>query len=120
MKLKQAREITGLSEKTLKIYLRQGKLQGNLVGSGQHRHWEIDPESLSRIEPKPPKEQSDDSSQESSLQVLVTAQQRQLEEVYKELESRRREIQELHVLLQQAQAALPAPKDRPWWRIWGK
>jgi excisionase family DNA binding protein len=37
-----------------------------------------------------------------------------------EVESRRREVQELHVLLQQAQAALPAPRDnRPWWqRLW--
>ena len=36
-----------------------------------------------------------------------------------ELEARRREVQELHVLLQHAQAALPAPKEnRPWWRFW--
>jgi excisionase family DNA binding protein len=33
-----------------------------------------------------------------------------------ELEARRREVQELHVLLQTAQA-LPAPREsRPWWR----
>jgi len=35
-----------------------------------------------------------------------------------EIEARRREVQELHVLLQTAQAALTAPKDRPWWRWW--
>jgi hypothetical protein len=37
-----------------------------------------------------------------------------------QLEVREREVQELHVLLQQAQAALPAPRDhRPWWqRLW--
>jgi excisionase family DNA binding protein len=35
-----------------------------------------------------------------------------------ELDARRREVQELHVLLQQAQAALPPGKDAslPWWR----
>jgi len=35
-----------------------------------------------------------------------------------ELESRRREVQELHVLLQQAQAALPPGKSAnvPWWK----
>lgn len=36
-----------------------------------------------------------------------------------ELEARRREVQELHVLLQQAQAALPPGRktaDAPWWR----
>jgi hypothetical protein len=47
------------------------------------------------------------------LQERVNAQQ-------EELEARRREVQELHVLLQQAQAALPTPRDhRPWWqRLW--
>jgi len=35
-----------------------------------------------------------------------------------ELEARRREVQELHVLLQTAQTALMAPKARPWWRWW--
>jgi hypothetical protein len=37
-----------------------------------------------------------------------------------ELEARRREVQELHVLLQQAQAALSAPvgTQRSWWRFW--
>jgi hypothetical protein len=39
-----------------------------------------------------------------------------------ELEARRREVQELHVLLQQAQAALSAPvrTQRSWWRFWQK
>ena len=37
-----------------------------------------------------------------------------------ELEARRREVQELHVLLQQAQAALTAPIEnhRSWWQFW--
>jgi hypothetical protein len=37
-----------------------------------------------------------------------------------ELEARRREVQELHVLLQQAQAVLPSPRvnHRPWWWFW--
>jgi hypothetical protein len=46
------------------------------------------------------------------LQDRVNAQQ-------EELEARRREVQELHVLLQQSQAALPAPRSgRSWWRFW--
>jgi uncharacterized protein YaaN involved in tellurite resistance len=49
----------------------------------------------------------------ATLKAQVQAQQ-------EELESRRREVQELHVLLQQAQAALPAPRgSRSWWqRLW--
>lgn len=37
-----------------------------------------------------------------------------------QLETKDRQIGELHVLVQQAQAALPAPKEnhRPWWRFW--
>jgi septal ring factor EnvC (AmiA/AmiB activator) len=38
-----------------------------------------------------------------------------------ELEAKNQQISELHVLLQQAQAALPAPRDgRPWWRWWAR
>ena len=30
-----------------------------------------------------------------------------------------RQIEQLHVLLQQVQAALPPPRPiRPWWRVW--
>jgi hypothetical protein len=45
----------------------------------------------------------------------------QLEAKDKQLEARAREVQELHVLLQRAQAALPAPKEdrQSWWRrVW--
>jgi hypothetical protein len=36
-----------------------------------------------------------------------------------QLDSKDRQIEQLHVLLQQAQAALPAPRSgRPWWRVW--
>jgi hypothetical protein len=36
-----------------------------------------------------------------------------------QLGTKDRQIGELHVLLQQAQAALPAPREnRSWWRFW--
>lgn len=56
------------------------------------------------------------------LETMVVALQDRISAQQDELEARRREVQELHVLLQQAQAALPAPKEnRPWWgRLWGK
>jgi hypothetical protein len=49
----------------------------------------------------------------STLKVQVTSQG-------EELEAKNRQIGELHVLLQQAQAALPAPREeqRTWWRFW--
>jgi len=44
-----------------------------------------------------------------------------IEVLTEELEARRREVQELHVLLQTAQAALVAPKEgikTAWWKFW--
>jgi hypothetical protein len=146
MNLKEAQAHTGLSERTLREYIKQGRLEATLVGSGQNRHWEIRPESLSEIARKSSVKTSGESSAETSgksrattddyggpdgdhtdLRVLVAAlqsqvepQKRQLEGYERELEARRREVQELHVLLQQAQAALPAPREnqQSWWRFW--
>jgi hypothetical protein len=42
-----------------------------------------------------------------------------MELLKEELASKNKQIEQLHVLLQQAQAALPAPRDsRSWWRFW--
>jgi hypothetical protein len=55
-----------------------------------------------------------------ALQSRIQAQKGQLEAKDKQIEARSREVQELHVLLQQAQAALPGPRsNRSWWqRLW--
>jgi hypothetical protein len=52
----------------------------------------------------------------------VETRDRQMEILSQQLEAKDRQIGELHVLLQQAQAALPATRDhRPWWqRLWRK
>ena len=48
---------------------------------------------------------------------LIEVLQAQVESQGAQLEARIREVQELHVLLQQTQAALPPARDpRPWWR----
>ncbi len=55
------------------------------------------------------------------LKDEVAALRQQLEAKDGQLDAREREAQELHVLLQQAQAALPAPKENhqsSWWRFW--
>jgi hypothetical protein len=56
----------------------------------------------------------------ASLNEQVQTQKEQLSTKDRQLENKDRQIGELHVLLQQAQAALPAPRDnRPWWRkVW--
>ena len=51
----------------------------------------------------------------------ITQLQGQLQTKDMQLDGKDRQIGELHVLVQRAQAALPAPKDgRPWWRFWGR
>ena len=54
------------------------------------------------------------------LQAQVKAQQEQLAVKDQHLEAKDHQIEQLHVLVQQAQAALPAPREnhRPWWRFW--
>jgi hypothetical protein len=57
----------------------------------------------------------------SRLEAQIEAQQEQLGVFASQLASKDRQIEQLHVLLQQAQAALPAPRDgRPWWKRWGR
>jgi hypothetical protein len=57
------------------------------------------------------------------LQTQVAAQQKQIEQQsashHEELSAKNRQIEQLHVLLQQAQTALPATRENhPWWRFW--
>jgi septin family protein len=54
------------------------------------------------------------------LQSQAESYQQQLEAKDQQLEAKDKQIEQLHILLQQAQAALPAPRDhRSWWqRLW--
>jgi hypothetical protein len=55
------------------------------------------------------------------MAAQIEAQQEQLAVKDRQLESKDRQIEQLHVLLQQAQAALPAPKDNQhswWYKLW--
>lgn len=61
----------------------------------------------------------------AALQSQIATQQKQMEEQLathqEQLQAKDRQIGELHILLQQAQKALPAPKEdrQSWWhRLW--
>ncbi len=59
----------------------------------------------------------DQDNVQDAKDKLIEVLQAQVESQGAQLDARTREVQELHVLLQQTQAALPAPRrDRPWWR----
>jgi chromosome segregation ATPase len=54
-----------------------------------------------------------------TLRKMVSMLQAQVEADREELVSKNKQIEQLHVLLQQAQAALPASREnRPWWQRW--
>lgn len=97
-----------VSEQTIRRRLHRGDLPGIQVPSPQGFVWMVD---LS--------DESTSVEAGDTLHKLVDTMQAQIDTLTAELEARRREVQELHVLLQQAQAALPAPRERkPWWRLW--
>ena len=55
-----------------------------------------------------------------SQTALVSALQAQVQAQQEELAAKNQQISQLHVLLQQAQAMLPAPREgRSWWKWWG-
>jgi prefoldin subunit 5 len=56
------------------------------------------------------------------LKSELEARDKQIESWKQQLEAKDKQIEQLHVLLQQAQAALPVPRDnRSWWRrLWQK
>jgi hypothetical protein len=61
------------------------------------------------------------AAENALLRELVETQRGQLQVLQGELEAKRRDIQELHVLLQRSQdrRALLEPKTRRWWQFWG-
>jgi excisionase family DNA binding protein len=123
----------GVSVDTVKRRLRNGELQGYKQPGRGGFSWLIEMDDSS------PSNSSGNTSANATvnapandgetqalrelvdtLRSQVTAQQNQLESYQQQFEAKDRQIEQLHVLLQQAQAALPAPREnhRSWWRFW--
>jgi len=94
----------GVSTDTIRRRIGKGELLAHREPTPQGYRWEIE------LQPNDQPINGQD--------VLVTTLQAQVQAQAEELDARRREVQELHVLLQSAQAALTAPERRPWWRWW--
>jgi len=92
--------------------------RGTLPATKQEGRWYV---TLGTSNGYHPQDTGQDAGQDTGRNVQDTWQNdkdRLIQTLTDELEARRREVSELHVLLGQAQAALPAPKNRPWWRRW--
>jgi hypothetical protein len=129
--LAEAAHHLGVSVDTVRRRLQKGELKGQQQARPQGFTWLIDiPEETepsssiagSQADAEVNSEVSLAACQAeiSRLESMVATLQDRVNAQQEELEARRREVQELHVLLQQAQAALPAPRDnRSWWqRLW--
>jgi hypothetical protein len=129
--LAEAAHHLGVSVDTVRRRLQKGELKGQQQARPQGFTWLIDiPEETepsssiagSQADAEVNSEVSLAACQAeiSRLESMVAMLQDRVNAQQEELEARRREVQELHVLLQHAQAALPAPRDhRPWWqRVW--
>jgi hypothetical protein len=93
-----------LSEYTVRRRVRTGELPGVQVATPQGFVWMVEIE---------------DESPDTSSSGELTAMRESLALLREQLVAKDKQIEQLHVLLQQAQAALPAPRNgRPWWRRW--
>ena len=102
----EAAQILRLSERTIRRRLQTGELSGSQVPSQGGYQWLVElPDNTTA-------ETDRTDALIASLEARIAAQEVQLE-------TKDTQIAELHVLLQQAQAALPAPRERrSWWRWW--
>jgi len=98
----------GVSTDTIRRRIGKGELTAHQEPTPQGFRWEVE------LQPN----DQPLNGHESNIDVLVTTLQAQVQAQADELDARRREVQELHVLLQTAQNALTAPERRAWWRWW--
>ena len=132
--MEEAARRLGVSVATIRRRLHSGELQGFQEPTSQGFKWLLEVPELTTVgTPRKSHSQTnsegvsdgasdlgDGMSGVSTTEGEVAALKETIAILREELEARRRDVQELHVLLQQAQAALPAPRDhRSWWqRLW--
>jgi hypothetical protein len=116
-----AAQLLRVSEHTIRRRVRSGELPSSQVDTPQGFIWMVElPDEVSR--------ESSASGEVVAMRELIASLNEQLHTLKgqldakdSQLDSKDRQIEQLHVLLQQAQAALPAPQEErlSWWRrLW--
>ena len=120
--IQEAAQYLGVSQDTVRRHIRKEELRARQTPTPQGFRWVVELGNLEEDAPAAPTpphmpdiggSQAEDSR---ALRELVDALRSQLHSQEEELVARRREVQELHVLLQQK--ALPEAIERPWWQFW--
>jgi DNA-binding Lrp family transcriptional regulator len=113
-----------VSTQTVKRRLKNGTLKGEQKDTPQGYIWLVDISEAEADTSILNEDISGDildaiSREMQRLEQMVEILQKELEHRDGQLEAKDKQIEQLHVLLQQAQAALPAPREnRSWWRFW--
>jgi excisionase family DNA binding protein len=110
----EASRLLRVSENTVRRRLKSGELKGHQVASVGGFAWVV--------------EISDDLAQDASesremaeMRASMGRMEAQIASLEGQLQVKDQQIEQLHVLLQQAQAALPAPREgKSWWRWWSR
>ena len=111
----EAARLLQVSERTIRRRLHNGELKGSQVSNPGGFAWMVEvPEDLPGVSP--------DHAEKAATMALIDRMADQIKSQQEQLAAKDRQIEQLHVLLQQAQAALPDPRrGRPWWRrFWGR
>jgi predicted transcriptional regulator len=118
--IKEAADRLGISEVTIRRRLRTGQLKGYQESPPTGKWFiEVSDDDVEQGEVNTD-EANDALELVAALRDTIKRQDEVIGLLTHQLEAREREVQELHVLLQQSQTALPAAGDnRPWWyKLW--
>jgi hypothetical protein len=111
----EAARLLRVSEHTIRRRLRSGELKGSQVDSIGGFTWMVEiPDDL-------PGDIPPSSGEMVAMKALVARLEAQIAAQQEQLTTKDKQIEQLHVLLQQAQAALPAPKESQhswWYKLW--
>jgi len=118
--IQEAAQHLGVSQDTVRRRIRNEELQARQTPTPQGFRWVVELEGLeeaAQAAPTPPHRPDIGQVEDGQdIRELVDALRSQLQSQEEELAARRREVQELHVLLQQK--ALPEAVVRSWWQFW--
>ena len=101
----------GISERTVRRRLHSEELMGRQVTTPQGFVWTVDM----------PDDMSDDQPDGKASDKELEAFKEMVDILRDQVQTKDQQIKELHILLQQTQAALPAPKENhhaSWRRFW--
>lgn len=108
--IQEAANRLGMSMDSIRRRISRGELKARKVKTAHGVRYLVElPDDL------PPPAGDSPQSHSSSLGE-VEALRKTVSLLETELESRRREVEQLHILLQRSQALLPMPRPEPWWR----